>query len=53
MLINSIIFSVAFLIISNWFQLLSFLKLVVGPKIKTESLDDKWIKSIVRKKTGL
>ena len=48
-----ILFAIIFLIVTNWFQLLSFLKLVVGPNIKTESLDDKWIKFVVKKKTGL
>jgi len=48
-----IIFSVVFLTISNWFQIRSFLKLVVGPRTKTEILIDKWINTVIKKKTGL
>lgn len=53
LLLSVVVFAVIFLVISNWFQLLSFSRLVIGPKIKTRSLDDKWIKSVVKKKTGL
>lgn len=52
-ILNSVVFIVTFLVICNWFQLLSFLSLVIGPKYKTSSIDDKWIKSTVKKKTGL
>lgn len=52
-LLKVTIFLIAFLIISNWFQLFSFLNLIIGKKIKTEAIDDKWIKSVVKKKTGL
>ena len=51
--VKSAIFILVFLIFSNWFQLFSFLKLVIGPKIKTETLNDNWIKSLIKKKTGL
>jgi Zn-dependent protease with chaperone function len=50
---NSIILTSIFLLISNWFQLISFLSLVVGPKYKTSTVDDTWIKAVVKKKTGL
>lgn len=50
---ESILFSIVFLTISNWFQIRNFLKLIVGPKVKTEPLNDKWINQIVLKKTGL
>lgn len=53
LLLSVIVFVTIFLVVSNWFQLLSFSKLIIGPKIKTRSLDDKWIKSVVKKKTGL
>ena len=53
LLFNSIIFSLTFLTICNWFQLLSFLSVVIGPKYKISSVDDRWIKSTVKKKTGL
>lgn len=48
-----LIFAITFLFICNYFQILHLAKLIVGPKIKTEPLDDKWIKSVVQKKTGL
>lgn len=53
LLINLILFSIIYLCIINWFQLRSFLSIIVGPKYKTSSVDDKWIKSIVKRKTGL
>lgn len=52
-LFESILFLVIFLTICNWFQIRHFLKLIVGPKIKTETLKDDWINSVVKKKTGL
>lgn len=42
-----------FLVICNWFQLINFLSVVLGPKNKTSSINDKWIKTIVKQKTGL
>ncbi len=50
---ESILFSVIFLTICNWFQIQHFLKLIIGPKIKTKILKDDWINSVVKKKTGL
>ena len=52
-ILNSLLFTIIYLIICNWFQLQSFLSIVIGPKYKTSFIDDKWIKSIVKKKTGL
>lgn len=48
-----LIFVIIFLFICNYFQILQFAKLIVGPKIKTEILKDDWINSVVKKKTGL
>lgn len=48
-----ILFIVIYLLICNWFQLQKFLSLIIGPKYKTSTIDDKWIKAIVKKKTGL
>ncbi len=50
---NLILFSAIYLFLCNWFQVLSFLSVIIGPKYKTSSIDDKWIKSIVKKKTSL
>jgi Zn-dependent protease with chaperone function len=50
---NLIIFILIFLIFTNWFQIISFLSVIVGPKYKISSVDDPWLKSLVRKKTGL
>lgn len=52
-MINIIIFIIFFLVIVNWFQIISFLSLFVGPKIKTSTIKDEWIKNVVKKKTGL
>lgn len=48
-----VMFILIFIILCNWFQLRSFLSIIIGPRYKTSSIDDKWIKSIVKKKTGL
>lgn len=50
---NILLFILVYLVICNWFQLHSFLSIIIGPKYKTSSIDDKWIKSIVKKKNGL
>lgn len=47
------VFIIIFLFISNWFQIYSFIGLIIGPKVKTSLVDDKWIKKIVKKKTEL
>lgn len=52
-MLNIIIFVLLFLVTANWFQLMSFLSLFIGSKIKTSSIKDKWIQNIVKKKTGL
>ncbi|MEK9143015.1 MAG: M48 family metalloprotease [Patescibacteria group bacterium] len=48
-----VIFILIFLILCNWFQLRSFLSIIIGPRYKISSVDDKWIKETVKKKTGL
>lgn len=48
-----LIFAIIFLFICNYFQIIHFAKLIVGPKIKTEILKDDWINFVVKKKTGL
>lgn len=50
---NYLIFSLVFIFSCNYFQILNFAKLIIGPKIKTEILKDDWINSVVKKKTGL
>ncbi len=50
---NLLLFILVYLVICNWFQLRSFLSIIIGPKYKTSSVDDTWIKAIVKKKTGL
>ena len=50
---SSLIFISTYLIICNWFQLVNFLSIFIGPKNKPSFVDDKWIKSIVNEKTGL
>lgn len=47
------VFILIFLFVCNYFQIISFLKIFIGPKIKTEPLNDKWINTTVKKKTGL
>ncbi len=48
-----LLFLLIYLVICNWFQLRRFLSIIIGPRYRTSSIDDKWIKSIVKKKTGL
>lgn len=50
---NIILFIIFFLAVVNWSQIISFSSLFVGPKIKTSTIKDEWIKNIVKKKTGL
>jgi Zn-dependent protease with chaperone function len=52
-LLKVVIFVLIFITLCNWFQILRFSKLIIGPKIKTKSIDDRWIKSVVKKKSGL
>lgn len=52
-MLNIITFIIIFLAVVNWFQILSFSSLIIGPKIKTSLVKDEWIKNIVKKKTGL
>ena len=50
---NIFLFILVYLLLCNWFQLYSFLSIFIGPKYRTSSVDDKWIKAVVKKKTGL
>ena len=52
-MLNIIVFTLLFLVTVNWFQLISFSNLIIGKKIQTSSLKDKWIFNTVKKKTGL
>ena len=52
-MLSYVVFATIFLFLCNWFQVYSFLSVVIGPKYKTSSVNDKWIKKIVKKKTGL
>lgn len=51
--INYLFFSLIFLTVTNWFQIYHFLRLIIGPRIKTSSIKDDWINKTVKKKTGL
>lgn len=48
-----ILFILIFLIVVNYFQLVTFASLIVGPKIKTDIIADKWIINTIKNKTGL
>lgn len=50
---NLILFILIFFYLSNWFQIVTFLSLLIGPKMKTHTVDDTWIKSVTKKKSGL
>ncbi|MFA6081672.1 MAG: M48 family metalloprotease [Patescibacteria group bacterium] len=47
------VFIVFFLFASNYFQVVTFASLIVGPKIKTSKIVDKWILNTIKNKTGL
>ncbi|MCR4276675.1 MAG: M48 family metallopeptidase [Candidatus Roizmanbacteria bacterium] len=53
MTFSLIIFILIFLIAVNYFQLVTFASLIVGPKIKTNTIIDKWIINTIKYKTGL
>ncbi len=53
MIFSSVIFILIFLVVVNYFQLVTFTSLVVGPKIKTSVIVDEWILKTIKKKTGL
>lgn len=53
MIITIILFIIIFLFSANYFQVVTFASLVVGPKIKTSKIVDKWIISTIKDKTGL
>lgn len=50
---NLLLFILVYILICNWFQIQSFLSILIGPKYKTSSVNDTWIKAVVKKKTGL
>lgn len=50
---NFLFFAITYFVICNWFQLFNFLSIIIGPKYKTSSINDKWIKLKVKEKTGL
>lgn len=52
-MINIIFFTLIYLFVVNWSQVITFSTLFIGSKIKTSSINDKWIKNIIKKKTGL
>src|SRR3989344_1925236 len=52
-LIEFIVLTIIYLCLTNWFQLFNFLSVIVDSKHKTSSVNDQWIKSTVKKKTGL
>ena len=53
MIITLIIFILIFLIVVNYFQVITFASLIIGPKIKTSIIVDKWILKTIKDKTGL
>lgn len=53
MILSSFLFVLIFLIAVNYFQLVTFISLIVGPKIRTKKIIDRWIIDTVKEKTGL
>ncbi len=53
MTFSLVLFILIFLIAVNYFQLVTFASLIVGPKIKTNRIVDKWILKTIKNKTGL
>lgn len=53
MIFSIVIFVLLFLVTVNYFQLITFASLIVGPKIKTSIIIDKWILQTIKDKTGL
>lgn len=52
-MLDYIIFSLIFLFISNWFQLLTFTSAIWQGKTEKKKLEDSWIYDTISKKTGL
>ena len=50
---KKVLFILVFLGLCNWFQIWSFSKLIVGPRIKKYTVNDQWIKNVVAKKANL
>lgn len=53
MIVSLILFILIFIISVNYFQLVTFVSLIIGPKIKTSLIIDKWILITIKNKTGL
>jgi len=53
MTISLILFILIFLFLVNYFQLVTFTSLIIGPKIKTSLIVDDWILKTIKNKTGL
>ncbi len=53
MIFSFALFILIFLVATNYFQLVTFASLIVGPKIKTSIIIDKWILNTIKVKTGL
>jgi Zn-dependent protease with chaperone function len=53
MVINIVLFTILFLIITNWFQLFTFLKIITGRKVIRSVIEDSWISKTIKEKTGL
>jgi len=53
MIFSLIIFISIFLVTVNYFQLVTFASLIIGSKIKTSTIVDRWILKAIKDKTGL
>lgn len=50
---HHLVFAFLFLIMTNWFQLYTFIKILVGPSVNRSTIKDSWISNVIKKKTGL
>ncbi len=53
MTLSIILFIIIFLLAANYFQVVTFGSLIVGPKIKTSKIVDEWILNTIKDKSGL
>ena len=53
MIFSLILFILVFLVAVNYWQLITFASLIIGPKIKTSTIVNKWILRTIKNKTGL
>lgn len=51
--IQSLLFTLIYFTFVNWFQLKSFLKAFTNPKKRITHIEDRWITTTLKKKTGL